>query len=191
VADHGLWLRTIGSLTVLGHKLCHPLGKYITDPHLPDVWFTLEDCSEIYRQVSAGVYEIYQCKRRGRQTRYGTWYLLQDTHEGACPRLVQASIWDWDGQSLWFHSAAHTALGHIRPRAQGSMWEVLQSWENQSLWSSLRIDQENEEWIVQGLMRGSPIIGHDGSYMPHLANNVCSYAVVIHCQHTGYYADMR
>jgi hypothetical protein len=39
-------------------------------------------------------------------------------------------------------------------------------------------------------MRGSLIIGHNGSYMPHLANNICSCAVVIHCQHTGYYADM-
>ena len=39
-------------------------------------------------------------------------------------------------------------------------------------------------------MRGSLIIGHNGSYMSHLTNNVCSCAVVIHCQHTGYYADM-
>ena len=41
-----------------------------------------------------------------------------------------------------------------------------------------------------GLMRGSLFIDHDGSYMSHLANNVCSCAVVIHCQHTGNYADM-
>jgi hypothetical protein len=70
------------------------------------------------------------------------------------------------------------------------MQEALQSWENQSLWSSLRIDGENEEWIFWGLMRGSLIIGHNGSYMSHLANNVCSCTVVIHCQHTGYYPDM-
>ncbi len=69
-ANHGLWLCAIGSLVVLGHKLCHPLGKYITDPHLPDVWFTLADQSEIYRQETIGVYKIYQHKRRGRKTRY-------------------------------------------------------------------------------------------------------------------------
>ncbi len=58
------------------------------------------------------------------------------------------------------------------------------------MWSSLQTNGENEEWIFHGLMRGSLIIGHDGSYMPYLANNVCSCAVVLHCTHTGYYADL-
>ncbi len=40
--DHRLWLRVIGSLTVAGHKLRHPLGAYISNPHLPDIWFTSE-----------------------------------------------------------------------------------------------------------------------------------------------------
>ncbi len=147
-AGHELWLRAIKSLTVLGHKLRHPLGRYITDPHpLPDDWFTLEDHSEIYRQVSTWVYIIYQRKMRGRHTRHGTRYILHEMQEDVCPGLVQVSIWDWDDQSLWFHLAARTSSDHIRPRALESMCEVLQSWENQSLWSSLCIDGENEEWI--------------------------------------------
>ena len=39
----------------------------------------------------------------------------------------------------------HSVSGHIRLRALESLREVLQSWENQSLWSSLCIDGENEE----------------------------------------------
>jgi hypothetical protein len=39
-------------------------------------------------------------------------------------------------------------------------------------------------------MRGLLIIGYDGFYMLHLAKDVCSCAVVIYCQHTGYFADM-
>ena len=112
-ADHGLWPHAIGSLTVLSHKLCHPIGRYITDPHLPEVWFTLEDRSEIYLQVSIGVYEVYQRKRGGRQTRYETRYLLQETQEGVCLWLVQACIQDWDGQSLQFHLTASKVSGHI------------------------------------------------------------------------------
>jgi hypothetical protein len=33
------------------------------------------------------------------------------------------------------------------------------------------------------------MIGHDGSYMPHLTNNVCTCAAVIYCSHTNQYMD--
>jgi hypothetical protein len=34
------------------------------------------------------------------------------------------------------------------------------------------------------------VIGHDGSYMPHLANNVCACASVIYCSHTDQFTDV-
>jgi hypothetical protein len=40
-------------------------------------------------------------------------------------------------------------------------------------------------------MRGLLVIGHNGSYMLHLANNVCSCSMVIYCQHTVFFANMR
>ena len=67
---------------------------------------------------------------------------------------------------------------------------MLASWDNQSLWKHLRIDGGEGGWIYNGLMRGSLIVGHDGSYMPHLANNICACAVVIYCTHTDQYADL-
>ena len=39
-------------------------------------------------------------------------------------------------------------------------------------------------------MRGSLLIGHDGSYMPMVANDVCSFAVVLHCTREDKYADV-
>jgi hypothetical protein len=39
-------------------------------------------------------------------------------------------------------------------------------------------------------MRGPLVIGHDGSYMPHLANNVSACAAVFYCPHTNQYADV-
>ncbi len=39
-------------------------------------------------------------------------------------------------------------------------------------------------------MRESLVIGHDSSYMPHLANNVCACAAVFYCSHTNQYADV-
>jgi hypothetical protein len=38
-------------------------------------------------------------------------------------------------------------------------------------------------------MRGLLVIGHDCSYLPHLANNVCACARVFYCSHTNQYAD--
>jgi hypothetical protein len=99
-ADHRLWLRAIGSLTVAGHKLRHPLGAYISDPHLPDVWFTSESRSEIYRHLLTGGYKVFRREAAGRQTRYGTRYHLKETQEGECQRLVRVGVRDWDGTSL-------------------------------------------------------------------------------------------
>ncbi len=39
-------------------------------------------------------------------------------------------------------------------------------------------------------MRGSLVIGHDSSYMPHLANNVVTCAAVFYCYHTSQNADI-
>jgi hypothetical protein len=34
------------------------------------------------------------------------------------------------------------------------------------------------------------VIGHDGSYMPHLVNNVVACAAVFYCSHTNQYTDV-
>ncbi len=39
-------------------------------------------------------------------------------------------------------------------------------------------------------MRGLVVIGHDGSNMPHLANNVCTCAAVFYCSHTNQYVNI-
>jgi hypothetical protein len=39
-------------------------------------------------------------------------------------------------------------------------------------------------------MRGSLIIGHDGSYMPQVANDVCACAAVFYCTHEDKYVDV-
>jgi hypothetical protein len=39
-------------------------------------------------------------------------------------------------------------------------------------------------------MRGSLVIGHDGSYMLHLTNNIVACTVVFYCSHTNQHADV-
>jgi hypothetical protein len=67
---------------------------------------------------------------------------------------------------------------------------MLASWENQSLWKHLWIDGSAGDWIFSGLMQALLVIGHDGSYMPHLANKVCACTAVIYCSHTNQYVDI-
>jgi hypothetical protein len=52
------------------------------------------------------------------------------------------------------------------------------------------MDEDAGDWIVGGLMQGLLVIGHDGSYVPHLANNVCNCAAIIYCSQTNQYADV-
>jgi hypothetical protein len=39
-------------------------------------------------------------------------------------------------------------------------------------------------------MQGFQVIGHDGSYMPHLTNNIVACAAVFYCSHTNQYVDV-
>ncbi len=57
--EYGLWLCAIGSLTVHGHQLRHPLGVHTADSHHPDTWFTIMDHFEIYQQLPTQEYEVY------------------------------------------------------------------------------------------------------------------------------------
>jgi hypothetical protein len=67
---------------------------------------------------------------------------------------------------------------------------TLASWENQLLWKHLWIDGGAGDWIFSGLMCGSLVIGHGGSYMPYLANNISTCATVVYCSHINQYVDV-
>jgi hypothetical protein len=101
----------------------------------------------------------------------------------------RVSIRSWKGATLRFHSSALRWI----PRAvevPRTLRDNLNIWGNPSLWKTLRIDGDDCSWIFRGLMRGSLFIGHDGSYMPMVANDVCSCAVVLHCTQEDTYAEV-
>jgi hypothetical protein len=49
---------------------------------------------------------------------------------------------------------------------------------------------DDGEWIYTGLMNGTLEIGHDGSYQPEQANNICAGATVMHCLQTDKFAEL-
>jgi hypothetical protein len=93
------------------------------------------------------------------------------------------------GCTVKLHSSS-SAWSPLHVHSLKQLLATLASWENQSLWKHLRIDGGAGDWIFSGLMRGLLVIGHDGSYMPHLTNNICACAAVFYCSHTNQYADV-
>ena len=93
-----------------------------------------------------------------------------------------ASVDDaFDPNFVQLHSDAPLPL---KQEASASFADVIASFPNQSLWKYLKYDGDGE-WIRRGLLLGSIVIVHDGSYMPKVAQDVCSAAVVIVCERTG------
>ena len=71
------------------------------------------------------------------------------------------------------------------------MIEIIKAQENKSLWTSLRIDGDDEgEWIYTSLMGGTLVIGHDGSYQGIAATDICAGSAVLHCLSTDQYAEL-
>ncbi len=70
--DHKLWLKMTHSLTQAGHRLMRPLGKFISVPHRPDVWFVSKSLSSLFLKVDSGGRDMHTLNHSLRLTRYGT-----------------------------------------------------------------------------------------------------------------------
>ncbi len=185
--DHKLWLKVTKSLTQTGHKLWRPLGRNISVPHMPDIWFMRKNLSSLFLKVDTGGHDVYTMNPTPHATRYGTTYTYSHHNVHLCPDVQWASITNWLGHTVQLHSLAPAWLQRY-VHSPNRLLAMLASWENQSLWTHLWIDGGVGDWVFSGLIQGLLVIWHDGSYMPHLANNVC--AAVIYCSHTDQYTDV-
>ena len=82
-----------------------------------------------------------------------------------------------DESTVRLHSSAFLP---VEPSPKVDFWEVLRSFENQTLWRYFHCEGDGR-WIHEGLLMGTLVIVHDGSYMPHVAKDVCSAAFMIYC----------
>jgi hypothetical protein len=175
--DHKLWLKMIHSLTQAGHRLLCPSGRYA-------VWFLGKTLGSLFFKVDSGNHDVYTLNQTPHLMRYGTTYTYSHNGAGPCLEAQRVTITNWLGYTAKLHSLSPSWSSQHDHRPN-RLLETLASWENQSLWKHLRINGGAGDWIVSGLMRGLLVIGHGGSYMPHLANNVCACAMVIYCSHTN------
>jgi hypothetical protein len=179
----------IHPLIQAGHRLLRPLGRYIGAPHRQDVWFLCETLGSLFLKVDLGGHNVYTLNQTPCSTRYDTTYTYSHHNTGPCSESRQATITNWLGCTIKLHSFS-PSWSPLHVQSPNRLLATLASWEKQSLWKHLRIDGGTGDWIFSRLMQGLLVIGHDGSYMPHLANNVCAYAAVFHCSRTNQYADI-
>jgi hypothetical protein len=127
---------------------------------------------------------VYTLNQTPWSTRYGTTYTYSHHDTGPCLESGCATITNWLGCTVKLHSSS-PAWSPLNVHRPNGLLATLASKENQSHWKHLRINGSTGDWIFSGLMQGLLARGHDSSYMPHLANTVCTCAAVFYCSHTN------
>ncbi len=101
------------SLTQAGHRLMRPLGKLISVPHRPDVWFVSKSLSSLFLTVDSGGHDMYTLNHTPRLMRYGKTYTYSHHNAGPCSEAWWAAITIWLGHTVKFHSSSPSWLAPI------------------------------------------------------------------------------
>ena len=185
-SDFKTWNNVIKTISSPNLTLRFTLGAQLrTDDKC---WFVSGDRLRIFRRRQVDLQSVTDvfcsvsrryATRRGQQYRweYST-YELEESGE-------YASVLPVDDFLVTLHSVLPVPAPSPAPSTD--FWDILRSFENQSLWTYFRCDGDGS-WITKGLMAGSLICVHDGSYMVHMSRSACSAGFVIRCRSTGYQA---
>ena len=181
--DYKLWDHAIRAISSSTYFLPEALGPFLKSPHQDILWRTSSTNDRLYRiwnDCGDDAYNLFTAVDMAHNTRYGHQYTFVSTEQGQPPGDYYASVSYIDNDTVRFHSKAVIPCPAVVPT---DFWSVLRSFSNQSLWKHFHCDGDGE-WIHQGLLLGSLVAVHDGSYMPSVSTNVCSAAFYIYCRHT-------
>ena len=156
-----LWKSAVGRLFTPAHRLHEPLGNFLTSPNCPFHWQVSDSRQEIYRIHSRGdrvLFDTYRCSPEHRNTRNRNVFQWMLSSYGDPPSQTLASLRQLDLNMASFHSLATTTV----TVAPISLRQVINSWENPSLWNQLIYDGDGS-WITAGLARGLIVAVSDGS----------------------------
>ena len=140
--------------------------------------------TSIYHKISTGEYDHYTISQSRRTTRFGAKYTLEESPLAAPTLEKRVTPKDWTGTTVSYHSSCR--INPPQPASQPTtMIDIIKAQDKKSLWTSLRIDGDDEgEWIYTSLMGGTLVIGHDGSYQGIVATDICAGSAVLHCLST-------
>ena len=181
-AMHSLWNEAIRRISSDYYSLAEPLGKYIRPPHRSYKWTTNKQGTSVHFQVildTKTLYIVYK-SRSEIETRAGRRMKRMD-YLSTRPLSRYASIMRVDDNTIVLHSWLKKYQPLITKVT--SFLDIIKSDSNQSLWRTLKCDGDGA-WISRGLLSGSLLVAHDGSYQKEVSLEVCSAAVMIYCTRT-------
>lgn len=180
--DHKLWVSALKAISSPRLVLGNRLGKFLRPPPHLDEWYydSLQDV--LYNSINTVT--IRYIKIDGGTTRSSSnRYKYQLPVESTPSDLLLATVVRDDNNPsvVRLHS---TALPPTKDEVSG-FWNVLASYNNDSLWRHMDWSKDPEEWLYDSLCNGTTIVVHDGSFMPKLTPDVCSAAVIICDKESG------
>ena len=104
--------------------------------------------------------------------------MTREVNLATSPLTYYASVVEVDDDTVILHSWVQEYQAPAT--APSNFWQVINNDGNQSLWRTLKCDGDGT-WIGRGLLSGTILVAHDGSYMKEVAADVCSAAVMIYC----------
>ncbi len=182
LAAQRLWAAAIRRISSDYLVFPETLGQYVRAPHKNHRWTTNREGTVAHSETNLDGtlrYIVYSLGPE-RETRSGR-RMRRVPNLAASPLTYYASVVEVDDDTVILHSwvqeyQAPTAT----PR---DFWQSIHNDGNQSLWRTLKCDG-NGDWIGQGLLSGTLLVAHDGSYIKEVAADVCSAAVMIYCTRT-------
>jgi hypothetical protein len=177
-----LWNEAIRCISSEYYSLSEPLGKYIRPPHRSYKWTTNKQGTTVHHKVTLDAKTLYIVYRRRPEieTRAGR-RMTRTEYLSKRPLSRYASIICIDDDTIALHSWVKKYHAPI-PKVTSFM-DIIKNDSNQSLWRTLKCDGDGS-WISRGLLSGSLLVAHDGSYQKEISTEVCSAAVMIFCTKT-------
>ena len=179
--NFALWNSTLRQLTSPSLTLPSPLGPFIRLPYTHTQWLTNPARTQLILSSKEGDV-IYVPSPSTSTTRQTSTFIKSVTTTRSADTTLLASPIPHSNGSYRIHSSA--PLHQINPCTNISLMTYIREHAYRNLFKHAVIDDDGT-WIIPAAHRGSLIIVHDGSYIPHIDDSVCSTAVVLLCTETS------
>jgi hypothetical protein len=187
-ADFDIWKHTIRRLTSPTLTLSPPLGRFLRTCPEYDTWQTNTDRSYIVQQNNDTSYRVYYPAQQHYRTRGHNYFEYHHTTPHPPPCTLTASVLPHNTYKVVLHSTS--SLKQVTHAPTEPFLTKLQKGLQSLIWRSSKFDEDGE-WIVRAIKRGTLLIVHDGSYMPQIDKSICSAGIVLLCTQTGRMGTMQ
>lgn len=175
-ADFTLWTNTIRHLTSSTLTLSPPPGKFLCTCPKFHTWQTNNTQSYIVHREDNTTYRVYYPLQNTIRVRSHTTFQYHHTTTQPPSCNLTALVIRQSIDNITLHSI-NNMKQHTNTHKEPFLSKQRKGSPKQ-LWHGMNIDNDRE-WIIQAIKRGTLLIVHDGSFMPHKDKSICSAGKVL------------